>query len=368
VAEERAGKDFFISYASADRRWAEWIAVELEQLGYTTVVQSFDFRPGADFVQQMQEAAATARRTIAVMSPAYFGSRFGAAEWRAAFARDPSGERGLLIPVRVRPCDPPGLLATRIYVDLVGTTEPVARRKLRAAIDPIPNRPTATPFPGAGRPVRTTASVTRRPRFPGSGLEMPNPAAPATTPVGPTASSRPRPRDRPSGLPILGIDLRHGSRLLATVGVVAVGLLVIILTSVATDDPQVRARDDPQGGSGVSTADGPSKATASPSPSRSRTSGPTAYASSKRPATSLTSATCDSDGSFRLEAVWVPLPPESFVDLDEDCDNWLAGSEGASAEIVYSRKIDLGRKKDLVLDAYLRAPTGTIECSEPGIA
>jgi hypothetical protein len=31
-----------------------WIAVELERAGYTTVVQAFDFRPGADFVHEMQ--------------------------------------------------------------------------------------------------------------------------------------------------------------------------------------------------------------------------------------------------------------------------------------------------------------------------
>lgn len=28
-------KDFFISYNSADRTWAEWIAWQLEEAGYT---------------------------------------------------------------------------------------------------------------------------------------------------------------------------------------------------------------------------------------------------------------------------------------------------------------------------------------------
>jgi hypothetical protein len=140
-------RDFFISFASADRSSAEWIAVELETAGYTTVVQSFDFRPGTDFVQQMQQAAATAERTIAVLSPAYFESVFVGAEWGAAFAKDPRGEKGLLIPVRVQPCDPPGLLATRVYVDLVGLDEAAARRKLLAAVDRNRPRPTTTGFP-----------------------------------------------------------------------------------------------------------------------------------------------------------------------------------------------------------------------------
>ena len=35
--------DFFVSYTSADRAWAEWIAWQLEAEGYTVVVQAWDF-------------------------------------------------------------------------------------------------------------------------------------------------------------------------------------------------------------------------------------------------------------------------------------------------------------------------------------
>jgi hypothetical protein len=41
------------------------------------------------------------------------------AEWRKFYADDPSGERALLLPVRVEQVEPPGLLRTRVYVDLV---------------------------------------------------------------------------------------------------------------------------------------------------------------------------------------------------------------------------------------------------------
>ena len=33
-------KDFFISYTTADKAWAEWIAWHLEEAGYSTVVQA----------------------------------------------------------------------------------------------------------------------------------------------------------------------------------------------------------------------------------------------------------------------------------------------------------------------------------------
>ena len=81
-------RDFFISYTGADVAWAEWIAQTLEDAGYQTVVQAWDFRPGQDFVHQMQQATQQAARTIAVLSPAYLGSAFGEAEWRVALASD----------------------------------------------------------------------------------------------------------------------------------------------------------------------------------------------------------------------------------------------------------------------------------------
>jgi hypothetical protein len=87
---ESPGRDFFISYTQVDRPWAEWIAVQLEAAGYSTVLQAWDFRPGRGFLRQMQQATSTARRTIAVLSPAYFGSKWGEAEWRAAFVKDPT--------------------------------------------------------------------------------------------------------------------------------------------------------------------------------------------------------------------------------------------------------------------------------------
>jgi TIR domain-containing protein len=62
------GRDFFISYTQVNRPWAEWIAVQLEAAGYTTVLQAWDFRPGSDFLHQMQQATTTAERTIAVLS------------------------------------------------------------------------------------------------------------------------------------------------------------------------------------------------------------------------------------------------------------------------------------------------------------
>jgi tetratricopeptide (TPR) repeat protein len=76
----------------------------------------------------------------------------------------PSGEQRRLLPVRVEDCQPAGLLADRVYIDLVGADEATARARLREEIARAlrgPGRPTTAPlFP------RTPAVAAARPRFP----------------------------------------------------------------------------------------------------------------------------------------------------------------------------------------------------------
>lgn len=167
-----ATKHFFISYNHADTSWAEWIAATLSDSGYSVALQAWDFRPGQNFVLEMQRAASEAERTLMVLSPAFLASHFTAAEWAAAFAQDPTGARRKLIPVRVAACRPEGLLGPIIYIDLVGKDEDTARTLLLSGLS------------DSGRPART-------PRFPGAALSSAPAATSAVFPGGmtdPTAS------------------------------------------------------------------------------------------------------------------------------------------------------------------------------------
>jgi hypothetical protein len=159
MIDSMAARDFFISYTSADRAWAEWIAWELEAAGYTTLIQAWDFRPGMNFVTEMQKGAAEAGRTLIVLSQQFLESGFTQAEWTAAFAKDPTGENGILIPVRVAECEPTGLLRARIYIDLVDLSEEEALRcKLLDGVKQERAKPTTRP------PIPTLA--TQKPALP----------------------------------------------------------------------------------------------------------------------------------------------------------------------------------------------------------
>lgn len=175
-------KDFFISYNSRDKAWAEWIAWQLETAGFTTTIQAWDFRPGNNFVVEMDRASKEATRTIAVLSEHYLASSFTPPEWATAFADDPMGINRSVVPVRVAECDVQGLLGPIVYIDLVDLDKDAAATALVSGVQPGRSKPVAAPtFPGS------PAASGTRPALP---------PRPANAPVADTLDWRPA-RDAP---------------------------------------------------------------------------------------------------------------------------------------------------------------------------
>ncbi|MGY1703718.1 FxSxx-COOH system tetratricopeptide repeat protein [Geodermatophilus sp. SYSU D00697] len=140
--------DFFVSHAGRDTAWAEWLAWQLQQAGYTVELDVWDWAPGEDFVARMEAALERADRLLAVCTDAYFASAFGGAELRAAFAGSAVAE-GRIVPVLIEPVRLPALYASLVHLDLVGLDEAAAAARLRARL--TGGRPTdAPPFPRAG--------------------------------------------------------------------------------------------------------------------------------------------------------------------------------------------------------------------------
>jgi tetratricopeptide (TPR) repeat protein len=127
---------FFISRAGEDREWAKWIANVLEAEGHTTTLQDFDFKPGHSILHQMKLAEDRANHFIAVLSPHYLAKPFTLNELYSAIADDPVGERRLLIPVRVAPCEIPRLIKDLSYVDFAGRSELECKQALLDAVRP----------------------------------------------------------------------------------------------------------------------------------------------------------------------------------------------------------------------------------------
>ena len=140
--------DFFVSHADVDLEWAEWIAAELEGAGYGVIVKAWDFRPGDNIVTRHDEALASCRHTICVLSENYLVSE--AAARTAAQYQDLTGKDRALIPVKVADCDAPPLLAPTIAIDLSITEDAdEARRLLLAGVGERAERVARRSFPGA---------------------------------------------------------------------------------------------------------------------------------------------------------------------------------------------------------------------------
>jgi len=135
----------------------------------------------------MDKAAAGSERTLAVLSPDYLQSAFGKAEWAAAFADDPTGEKRKLIPVQVRETKLSGLLKPIVHIDLVGLDEAVARERLLSGLAPGRGPATPPPFP-----------VDRRPAYPGP-VAPPSEAEAAATLAALPLDAVPEPGPLPPG-------------------------------------------------------------------------------------------------------------------------------------------------------------------------
>lgn len=115
----------------------------------------------------MDKAHTQSRRTIAVLSPTYLTSCFTAPEWAARFAEDAQSQHDRLIPVRVRQCEPKGLQAQIIYLDLVDVTREEARQRLLKRVAGIRLKPDEEPFfPGSAKLLAAERLVPLEPRFP----------------------------------------------------------------------------------------------------------------------------------------------------------------------------------------------------------
>ena len=125
------GQKFFISFNSADRDKAHWIAWTLKEAGHEVAVHDWEIPAGGNAPLWMNTKLAWAERLIAVTSPDYVPARYSPMEWAAQIWNDPDGTRGSVIPVLVRPTSNiPPLLRGLSRIDLTNCSETEAKRRL----------------------------------------------------------------------------------------------------------------------------------------------------------------------------------------------------------------------------------------------
>lgn len=123
-------KDYFISYTSADTVYATWIATILEKNGYRVIIQEWDFRPGDNIPQKIDESLRICKKMIVVMSQKYLESGWCSAEWTNMYYQMIYGNEIRIIPIRIEPILIKGLLGGLQYIDLVDLTKDEAEKRI----------------------------------------------------------------------------------------------------------------------------------------------------------------------------------------------------------------------------------------------
>lgn len=173
--------DFFVSHAGTDRGWAEWVAWQLIEAGYTVELDVWDWAAGQDFITAMSDALDRSDRVVALFSAAYLDrSRYTTNEWTAALVHVPGINEGRLVPLRIEKvptADMPAILRSLVYRNLFGIPEEQARRVLLEAVA-RPHRPEHAPvFPGHGAARALSRLGASGPQLPGNMPREQNAAA-----------------------------------------------------------------------------------------------------------------------------------------------------------------------------------------------
>ncbi|MEV7013603.1 FxSxx-COOH system tetratricopeptide repeat protein [Streptosporangium sp. NPDC051022] len=117
--------DVYLSYASEDRMWADWIAALLDRYGYHVTLRAVDSEEAADFGGDVP-------RAIVVLSGAYTRSSRSHEVWQWLTNAE-SAVRAELIALRVSEARFPSPFGDRALVDLTRIPEqPAARTLLKA--------------------------------------------------------------------------------------------------------------------------------------------------------------------------------------------------------------------------------------------
>ncbi|MEU8663779.1 FxSxx-COOH system tetratricopeptide repeat protein [Actinoplanes philippinensis] len=158
-----ARTEIVISYAGADRAWAEWVRWHLEAAGYATELDLVDWAPGTNVVASVHRALQRDSPLVVLLSAAYLEpDRFTLDEWTARLAQRRTDPAARVIPLRVEDVDlSDGLWAPVVVPDLFGLTPDRAVETLVDAVRSVVDPP-------AGGPAAAATAGHKGPRPPGS--------------------------------------------------------------------------------------------------------------------------------------------------------------------------------------------------------
>jgi len=107
-----SSRQIFISYVQSDERFAARLADDLSRSGAKVWLDIRNAQPGRHWARSIEQALSTCGMMLVVLSPRALECAHVMVEWQAYLEANRP-----VIPVLLKPCDPPGPLRTRRPVD-----------------------------------------------------------------------------------------------------------------------------------------------------------------------------------------------------------------------------------------------------------
>ncbi|MGB8646998.1 MAG: SIR2 family protein [Anaerolineae bacterium] len=116
--------DVFISYCKADKQWVKvWLLARLEGAGLKVCIDYRDFAIGVPHLVNIERAVDGSRHTLIVMTPDWVTSEWNEFESLLVGTGDPAARKQRLLPLLLKPCQPPARIAMLDCADLTNEEE-----------------------------------------------------------------------------------------------------------------------------------------------------------------------------------------------------------------------------------------------------
>ncbi len=118
--------DVFLSHNRADKDWVRMLAARIEHEKWNdralkVFFDEWDIPPGGNIPITLERALAKSRKVALVMSPEYFNSEWTEFERVSAAYISPANRSDRIVPLLLRQCDRPPLVAALNYIDFRDT-------------------------------------------------------------------------------------------------------------------------------------------------------------------------------------------------------------------------------------------------------
>ena len=119
--ERGEARNVFLSHSSKDKRFANWLAVDLANAGHTPWLDEWDILAGESIPAKIAEGVDNCDYLVIILTENAVASNWVEREWQAKYWDEVNAGRIHVIPALFAECRIPTLLKTKKYADFRGS-------------------------------------------------------------------------------------------------------------------------------------------------------------------------------------------------------------------------------------------------------